>query len=209
MAGPWDVQETHSVLVPADADTVWALLNRLSAQDVPMVRALFAVRAVPARLKGRRPRTVGGHGRVPLLEQLVTAGFTPLADEPPSVVTFGRIGTFWKLVPDYRIVNTSEEFAQFDTPGFVKAILTFELSPQPTGTRLSTTTMVRATDETARRAFHPYWRVIRRPGGMIRNAVLRTVAHQARTGVRAIPAREGPAPRKILAADGTEPETGP
>ncbi|MFH8349175.1 hypothetical protein [Streptomyces sp. NPDC018045] len=201
LAGPADEEETHSVVVPAEAEAVWELLHRVTVQDVPVARALFAVRALPARLTGRRPRAAGG--RVPLLEQLVTAGFTPLAGDRPHTVALGRIGTFWKLVPEYRIVATGEEFTRFDTPGYAKAVMTFDLFPHAGGTRVSTTTMIRATDEAARRKFRSYWRVIRWAGGVIRKGVLRAVVRQARSRAGTAPAPGGTGARDAPAVRGT------
>ncbi|GGR89245.1 hypothetical protein GCM10010252_30160 [Streptomyces aureoverticillatus] len=180
LGGPWDEEETHSVLVAAEVETAWDLLHRVTVKDVPTARILFAVRALPGRLKGRRS-AVDGAG-TPLLEQLATAGFTRLVSERPHRVALGRIGKFWQLVPHYRTVVTGEEFTRFDTPGFAKAVVTFELSPHALGTRISTTTVIRATDEAARQKFRSYWRMMRWASGMIRNAVLRAVARLATSG---------------------------
>ncbi|MFH8410201.1 hypothetical protein ACH4FX_36325 [Streptomyces sp. NPDC018019] len=203
LGGPWDEEVTRSLLVGVEAEAAWDLLHRVTVKDVPMVRALLAARALPARLKRRHSEA---DGRTPLLEQLVATGFTPLASERPHHVALGRIGSFWRLVPEYRDAPTGEAFARFAAPGFAKAVLTFELSPCPSGTRITTTTRVRATDEVARRKFRTYWRLICWAGGAMRHAVLRAVARQAKSMAVGVAGPESHSPLAAPGGRGTTPE---
>ena len=48
----------------------------------------------------------------------------------------------------------------YDQPGFLKSAIDFLLVPHGSGTRLTTQTCNRATDETTARLFRRYWRVV-------------------------------------------------
>lgn len=73
----------------------------------------------------------------------------------------------------------------FDEPGWAKVLMYFTFEPEGDGTRVSTGTMVAATDAAARRKFAAYWLLIRPFSGLIRRGMLAAIASRAETLARA------------------------
>ena len=172
----YDVNEVHSTHVAAPPERVLAVARELTSRDVPLARALMAVRTLPARLRGR------GRGiDSPIVGQFVRAGFVVLAERPDELA-LGAVGRFWHPSATMRRIH-ADEFAGFDEPGWAKAVFNFEARPAPDGrTLLRTETRIRGTDEAARRSFRRYWRVIGPFSGAIRRAWLRAIRKRAERG---------------------------
>jgi hypothetical protein len=169
----YDVNEVHSTRVAASPDAVLAAARALTSRDVPLARALMAVRTLPARLRGRR-RSVDA----PIIDQFVRGGFAVLAERSDELV-LGGVGRFWQPSAPGRPIR-ADEFAGFDEPGWAKTAFNFEARPAPGGgTVLTTETRIQATDDTARRSFRRYWRVIGPGSAAIRRAWLRAIRLRA------------------------------
>ena len=84
-------------------------------------------------------------------------------------------------MPGPHSTTSPEGFAAFTEPGWAKAAMSFQLCPLDGGqTLLAAETRVLATDATARRAFTPYWLLIRAGGaGFIRLEMMRAIARRA------------------------------
>ena len=174
----YDVNEVHSTRVAAPPDTVLAAARELISREVPLARALMAVRGLPGRLRGRR-RSVDS----PILEQFVRGGFVVLGERDDEVV-LGGVGRFWELSASVRRVD-ADEFARFDEPGWAKTAFNFEVRPEPDGgTLLTTETRIQPTDDAARRSFRRYWRVIGPGSAAIRRAWLRAIRRRAEPATR-------------------------
>ena len=78
----YDFVERHRVRVDAPASRVDRALRELTLADVPVVRALFALRGLPRR--GRVLDVIAARGRV-------------LEDVPGEGVVLGLRGQFWRL----------------------------------------------------------------------------------------------------------------
>ena len=98
----------------------------------------------------------------PVIDQFIAGGFRKLRDDPPHVLVAGAAIQPWRLVTgEVADVCDLAGFRAFNQPGFVLAVVSFELEETEKGIRLSTETRVQPTDARARWAFLPYWLVIR------------------------------------------------
>jgi hypothetical protein len=175
----YDVNEIHSTRVAAPPDAVMAAVRSLTAREVPVIVGLMALRSLPARLRGRRPRAREGA----ILEGFLRGGFVTLADRPHELVV-GGVGRFWRASAEVRRVS-ADEFAAFREPGYAKAAFNMHAQPSPGGgTLLMTETRIQATDEQARRSFRRYWLVIHPGSAAIRRAWLRAIRRRAEGSAR-------------------------
>ena len=113
----------------------------------------------------------------PILRGMTKAGFVPLAERPDEVV-LGVVGRFWTADGGIRALSPAE-FAGFAEPGFAKAVMDFRVEPAPGGTILTTETRIQATDDSARRTFGRYWRVVHPGSALIRRVWLRAIRKRA------------------------------
>lgn len=167
--------ERHAVRVAAPPERAWRAVRALDLGGSPVVRALFALRSLPALLTRRR---AGGTGLGTSMEGLLRSGFVLLAEDPPREIVLGLAGRFW--TPGGGIVRVEPEaFPAFDGPGLALAAWSFTVLPAAGGSLVATETRVRCTDEDARRDFARYWRVIRPFSGLVRREALRAVRRAA------------------------------
>ncbi len=142
----YDRHELHSVPYARSLDD--ALAAPVAAD--PFVRLLFRLRGVP------REGTIAD-----LFEQL---RFKELARNENEVV-FGAAGTPWRRGGGLRSFASAP-------PGTVRVAVNFQID----GARLSTETRIEAVDDTARRAFLRYWRVVGPFSAVIRRRWLKQIA---------------------------------
>jgi hypothetical protein len=167
-------REVHTLDVRAAPEVVWAALHEVTGKDLPVTRALTALRGLGTRGAGR-----------PLIDRFVAGGFGVVLDEAPRALALAAAGQPWKLRGGERIALPvgDAEVSEFTRPGFVLMAMSFGLVPLGgTGagrTRLSTETRVQPTDARAARSFRPYWLVIRVGSGVIRHELLRAVKRRA------------------------------
>jgi hypothetical protein len=179
----WDFRERHGRVTAAPAKDVYAAIGAVTLAEMPLVRVLFEVRSLPARLGGGR-RLPSRRGE-PLLAQMLDFGFTVLAEKPGVEIVFGGVARMWKrgggLVP----VGGAEEFRTFHRAGYVKVAINFVIRAHAGLTSIDTETRVLATDAASRRGFRRYWLVIRPGSGAIRRTWLRAIARRAERSVPA------------------------
>ena len=173
----FDVEETHTRRVGASPAAALAAVRAATPGEMPLVQLLYGLRSAPALLTRRRGLR-RERGR-PLWEQMLQSGFLSLVDEDDEIV-LGYAGQPWKLSGGARPgVSSVVAWEWFAIPGYVKAAMSFRAEPADGGTLLTTETRVLATDESSRRRFGRYWRVIRPGSGAIRRSWLRAAAHRA------------------------------
>jgi hypothetical protein len=176
----YDANEIHSTRVAAPPEAAMAAVRSLTAREVPVLVALMALRSLPARLRGRRPRPREGT----ILENFLRGGFVTLADRPDELVV-GAVGRFWLASAEVRRVS-ADEFGAFREPGYAKAAFNMHAQPAPGGgTLLTTETRIQATDDAARRSFGRYWRLIHPGSAVIRLAWLRAIRRRAEASTAA------------------------
>lgn len=164
----YDFRTRYTRRIAASPAAVWDALQAVSATDLPVTRLLMNVRSL---------------GRAPLSGPFVANAPVPtLASEPGREVVNGAVAQFWRFRAPAAPVAPGDAgaFAAFTTPGWAKAAMSFQLTPDGDGTSLAAETRVVATDEAARRAFARYWLLIRLGGaGFIRLELLRAIARRA------------------------------
>ena len=167
-----DYSARYRISVAAPIDTVYKVVRRLDLTDAQLLRALFWVRSIPARLQGRKP--LG-----PTLAVLQEFGLVVLGDAPPHELALGFVGKLW--TPSGGIIKIdSKDFRDFAKPGFAKAVWNFSLAPASDGrTRLATETRVTCLDDESRRKFRRYAFIIGPLSGATRWDALRACKRQA------------------------------
>ena len=172
-----DVSLEFEIVVDAPADEVYRAIRGADLRD-PIISALFALRELPQRLARRL------HGEPPppapprltfgtMLER--QTGWTLLAEQPGSELVVGSVGRLWERDYGGRAL-TAEQFAEFAEPGYAKVALGFSVRPGPTGEailRYEARTLT--TDDTARRKFRRYWRLIRPGVSLVMRAALHRI----------------------------------
>ena len=170
----YQFREHHTLAVSASELALWQALKNVTPEEVGPLSWLMAIRSLPARLAGRK-----GHlfaQRTPILDAATNSNFVLLEDQPPRDIAFGLAGQFWKLDGGPQVgLRNAEDFAAFQTPGFLRAAVNFEIRPG----LISTETRVQALDESARLKFALYWTLIRPGSGWIRMAWLRAISRRA------------------------------
>lgn len=175
-------RERHGRTVAAPPQEVWNALLAVTARELPLSSLLMGIRAIPAWMSGRRGRFRRGP-KMSVIDEFISSGFRRLLVDPPHVLVAGAALQPWRLVRgEVADVRDLAGFRAFNQPGFVLAIISFELEPFDHGTLVATETRVQPTDAGAGRAFLPYWLAIRAGSGLIRREMLRAVARRASGG---------------------------
>src|SRR5437660_6798770 len=87
----FDISEHHLVRVEASPERAYDAARGVDLARSRAIRALFAARGIPWLVRGRRPTP--GTMR---LDDLVKAGFVWLAEDPPTELVLGVVGSFWR-----------------------------------------------------------------------------------------------------------------
>jgi hypothetical protein len=170
----FDVSERHAVAVAAPAAIAYEAVRRVDLAKSRPIRALFAVRGLPLRLRARRNRP-GSLG----VDDLLRAGFVLLDEEPGVEIVLGAAGRFWTPSGGLRRMDASE-FGEPAVPGEARAVWSFRVGPRRDGgSWVVTETRVRCPDERTRRRFILYWGVIGPFSGWIRRSALRLIKSDA------------------------------
>ena len=180
----YEVRELHEKDVEAPAALTLDCAKEMNAGESPVVRAMFALRSIPSRLRG----TVQRPSRDGLLEEMRALGWGTLADVPGRAIVMGAVTQPWKADVVFRPLPPGE-FAGFSEPGYVKIAWTLAVEPKG-GSRcvLRTETRAMATDAASRSRFRRYWAALRPGIVLIRLETLRLVAARAEHLYRASPA---------------------
>jgi hypothetical protein len=178
----YHVTEVHGVKIRAPRDRVYRALLAVSLNDMPMARTMFALRALPAILTGRRFRSPGRGQPLPgetFIDQAIRGGFVLLANEPGHELVLGTIGRFWQASGGVYRVSSPQEFLDSDPPGYAKSAINFLLYEREGITKLRTETRILITDPAARRKFARYWLVVQPGSALIRRIWLGAVKRRA------------------------------
>lgn len=171
----YEFVERHAVSLATPPREALAAAKEATPGEMPLVRALFVLRSLPALVS--RGRGLPSEKTRPLAEQMVEFGFVPLCDDEDEVV-LGFVGQPWRITGGTMPrLHSADEWLAFDESGYVKAVMNFHSD----GARLTTETRIHATDAASRRRFARYWRVIRPGSGLIRRSWLRAAARRLAT----------------------------
>lgn len=165
--------EMSGVDLDAPLDTVWEHLRTENLADSLIVRLLFGLRTLPARLGGKPDQDV--RLRVDDFRSSPEhPGFQLLAETPRRSLTVGAIGQVWQLDIPFRHVSSAEHYATFAEPGWVKVAWEVRLAPRgQDGTHLDFEVRVDATDDESWRRFTHYWKLIGPGSHFVRHVLLR------------------------------------
>ena len=195
-----DLVEVHAVDVAAAPERAWERVRHGDLGEAAPVRALFALRTLPDRLRG-----AGAGATVLRLDDLRSTperpGFAILTDDPPREVAVGAIGAVRKRSIPFVQVADADAFAAFDAPGQVKVAWAVRVIPgEAGGATVVVEVRVRATDPSSARRFRRYFRIVGPGSRLIRRTVLARL-------VRDLGARERALPGDTLLADASEQTT--
>jgi hypothetical protein len=147
-----------------------------------VVRALFVLRELPARLIARLRRVpLAPQRRSITIDDLPVpeTGMVRLAEDAGHEFLVGSVGRFWQADYGHRLV-TAQAFATFDEPGYVKLAMDLCVIPRADGCcTLRYEARTAATDETARHSFMRYWRLIRPGVGLVMGRAITLIRKQA------------------------------
>ena len=174
----YEAHERHEIVVAATPETVFAAIHRMDVSRSRVIRALFALRGMPALFRTRRARSQQAALGLDL-QGLLKSGFVLLGETPNHEIVLGLIGKFWTAAGGVQKV-TPQQFREFTLPGFAKAVWNFSVTPLAASrTLLTTETRVFCLDAYGRRRFRFYWLFVRPFSGWIRLEVLRCLKQQA------------------------------
>jgi hypothetical protein len=184
--------EIDRIDLGAAASRVWEAFRHGDLARSPLVRALFAIRTLPSRLKGDKAEP--GTLRVDdLISSPERPGFRVLAENPPHEFAVGAIGKVWQADIPFVYVANAEAFAAFRDPGFVKVAWAVRATPHnERDTHVEVEVRVDATDDESWEKFRRYFRVIGPGSRFIRHSVLKSFARElgapeARDDERSLP----------------------
>ncbi len=169
----YQVVERHALLVPAPPARAYAAIWEADLAASPIVKALFALRSVPALLSA--PRSFRFPASRVTLHELLRHGFHLLAEEPGREVVLGIVGRFWRLTGNV-VPTDPAAFRQPLLPGTARAAWNFLVSETEHGSSLvSTETRVLCADDASLRSFRRYWFVVGHFSALTRILLLRSI----------------------------------
>jgi hypothetical protein len=165
----YEFSERHRLAIDAPPERIDEAFRTVSLSDIPVARALWAVRRLG------RP---WGDARRPFVDGALK-GAVVLDDMPGQGLVLGLTGQFWRLRggDDSERPRTPDEFLNYARPDTCKAVIDFRIGRAS----LSTETRVHVADPLARRKFRRYWLAIRPFSALIRILVLRAARRRAET----------------------------
>jgi hypothetical protein len=171
-----EVEEDQRMRVRASAAMTFRAARELDLQRSPVVRLIFRLRSLPARLRGSSARLE----RVGLVEAMLGIGWGVLLDVPDEqLFVAGAVTQPWAAEVEFRPLP-ADEFAAFDEPGYAKIIWTLEaqaLSAHESEAR--TRIRVKTTDAAARSRFRRYWAMLSPGILLVHHELLRLLREQA------------------------------
>lgn len=181
----FDVVERHQTFIDAPVSRTYAALHSTDFGRPLLVRVLLALRALPSLLlKATEPLSSGSQRVQPLtLNTLLSKGFVLLSEDREKEIVLGAVGRFW--TPTGCLEETDAiRFKREERAGVAKAAWNFIFERSGKGTRVSTETRVKCSDEASRRRFRAYWMVVGPFSGLIRRKMLKELKRSAE-GARA------------------------
>jgi hypothetical protein len=169
-----DVRKRHETTVQAPAWLVYEVACNFDMQSIPIVRALFWLRA---RMLGSIPG--GARQSQGIVAETLQLGWGRLAEEPGRFFIAGATCQPWQADVTFSPL-APEQCAAYGEPDRVKIVWTLEAEALgPELARFASETRAVATDDRARARFRRYWRTFGIGILMIRWLLLPAVRHQA------------------------------
>jgi hypothetical protein len=169
----FDVGERHDVAVPLEPDRALELALATPAASDRVVRALVTARGMIAHEA--------------TIEGFFAAHRFVVLERSPTEWVAGAVGAVWRPRGGLVRLDDAEAWRAAVVPGTIKGAVDFRAEAIPGGSRLTTETRVRATDERARRAFRRYWLLIGPFSALIRKRWLAAVMASAKRSAESSP----------------------
>jgi hypothetical protein len=168
--------EVSHVDIAAPPERVWNAVRHGDLGNLPVVRALFALRTRSTDTMLR-------------IDQLVSTperpGFSLLVDEPSRTFAVGAIGQVWKLEIPFVYVANADAFARFADPHQVKVAWAIDVAPLEDGrSRVTFEVRVDATDDATWKKFRAYFAIIGPASRLIRVLLLHALARELESAER-------------------------
>ena len=172
----YQFSEFHSIRINAPRQTVFKAIQEVSADEIFLFRTLTWIR----RLGQPGPESIlNAPSDKPLLEVALRTSFMKLAEAPDREIVLGTLAAATKATR-LKKDPTPADFKALHAPGFALAAMNFRMEDAGTGNVLLTTeTRVYSTDDSTRRRFAAYWRVIYPGSALIRIMWLRAIRKRA------------------------------
>lgn len=160
--------EISRIFVNAKPEVAWQTARHFDAAEIPWVRLLFDIRAIPDLLKGKNrtdsDRSIG-------VDQVARqgTGFMILEEAPGHAVVVGSVGQFWCLNIPFATVSPAD-FRDFNAPGWGKLAWAIAVEPFGAGSTISLELRTTATDDESWAQLERYYAVIGLGSKPIRSA---------------------------------------
>lgn len=174
----YQFNEIHSIQIQADQERVYRAIKSVTADEIAFFKTLVWIR----RFGRPGPESILNPPKdTPLLDVATRTSFILLADVPNQEIVIGGLVAAppgWK--PRRTTPPTPEDFKAVHAPGFAMAAMNFRIEVAGPGVcTVTTETRVYATDDSVRRGFAAYWRVIYPGSALIRRMWLRAIKKRA------------------------------
>ena len=178
-----------SVVVHAPASAIYAALQTVTLDDMPIAHWIGTVRYLPSKLAEKAEEKAEENAPVkaePFIQTIQREGGNIiLAEDAPYEVVFGAIAKFHNLL-DQQVVPLREasDFVAFDQPDYQKLVMSFRLTPldprnDKAGYRLTLTHRTHALSNEARWKFALYGLGIKPGGNLVSWLMLRAIKRLA------------------------------
>jgi len=177
----YEVVERHSTPVNASAEATLAAACGMDFEDSCIVRTIFKGRELLLRAGPGDPLPRG------LLAKTKALGWGQLAEVPGREIVMGAATQPWVANATFRTL-TSEQFASFHDPGYVKIAWTLRADPvTPIKSIFRAETRAIACGPVARSKFRKYWAFLSPGIILIRLAMLGRLKSEAESRARVPP----------------------
>lgn len=165
----WQFNEVHTLRIDAPPAAVFAAIREVRADEIRLFETLTWIRRGGREL----PEGILNAGSsTPLLDVATRNGFGYLAIEEPREVVVGTV-IFAPRGADRTV--TRKLFLEPIPRGFAIAAMNFRVTPDGSGSLVTTETRVLANHGRAKRQFAAYWRLIYPGSALIRRMWLRAI----------------------------------
>lgn len=162
----YNFSEKHEINIRASAENVYAAVNSVNYAESWIIWGLLSLRGL-------------GNSSTVTLRDITKKGFSILGEKPNEEILIGLAGKFWTLTGSLQNIN-AENFRDFQTEGFAKAVWNFALTKTAKGEiLLGTETRIQCLDEASLSSFGFYWRFVQPFSGWIRQEMLRLIKQKA------------------------------
>ena len=155
----YDEREYHQIEIRGNRTEVYETVRALDFSDSFLIRILFRLRGLPATLKS--------------VDDLLEAGFVLVDELPGREFVMGLIGKFWAPTAKLEKINALR-YREFNHRGYAKVAWNFAVNTTSHGlVKVSTETRIMCMDDSSRKRFRLYWRLVGPFSGLIRREMLR------------------------------------